>query len=116
MPDIVFLGVLTIKYEAIGRQLASDDNADKGKIICQFERAVQTEGGKPESCKNKRQDVDVQNNAMQTMKLSKVLFPIQWSQITITIRITAFFSEPTSIENQSFLSEQFREKMTQRQM
>ena len=34
IPDIKALNVLTINYETIGRQLASDDNADKRKTNC----------------------------------------------------------------------------------
>ena len=49
-----------INYKAIGGHSASDKNADKRKRNCQYERAVQREGMKSESCTNKRQDVDVQ--------------------------------------------------------
>ena len=50
MPDIDNLHVLTINYETINRQLVSYDNADNRKRKSQYERAVQTEGGMPESC------------------------------------------------------------------
>ena len=53
MPDINNLGVLIINYETIGRQVASDDNADNRKRNCQYDRAVQTEDRMPGSCTNK---------------------------------------------------------------
>ena len=36
IPDIETLGALAITYEAIGRQLTSDKNADKRKRDCQL--------------------------------------------------------------------------------
>ena len=67
-PDIETLGVLTIKYNTIGRQLASEDKANKMQINCQWERAVQTEGGKLERYLYNRQDANVQKqyNAANT--------------------------------------------------
>ena len=76
-PDIQTLGVITINCETIGRQLASDDNADKRRRKCQYERVVQTGGRKPESCQNQRHDFDVQHYAVQTMLLSQALFLVQ---------------------------------------
>ena len=54
MPDIDILGILTISCETIGKQVASDKNTDDSKRNCQCKRAVQTEGGKFESYKNKK--------------------------------------------------------------
>ena len=60
MPDIQTVGVLTINHDTLGRQLASDESTDKRKTNRQSKRAVQTQGQKPESWKNKMYDVDVQ--------------------------------------------------------
>ena len=60
MQDIDILGVLTINFETIGRQLTSDDNADNRKGSCHYERAVKTGGWMPESYAYNRQDVDAQ--------------------------------------------------------
>ena len=49
MPEINNLGVLTIIFETIIRQSASDDNANSGKGNCHYERAVQVGGRVPES-------------------------------------------------------------------
>ena len=69
-PDIDNLAVLIINY-AKGRQLVSDDNPDNMKRKCQNERAVQTKGGMPQSCTNKKQDAETkkkQHNADNTVK------------------------------------------------
>ena len=50
IPYIETLGVLTIKYNTIGRLLESDAKISKMQGNCQYERAVQTEGRKPERC------------------------------------------------------------------
>ena len=60
MPFIETLGVLTMIYNTIGRQLASDNKANKRQRNCQYERAVQTEGWKLERCAYDRQIVDAQ--------------------------------------------------------
>ena len=67
MPGIQPLGVITIKYETIARQLTPDDNPDKRQRNCQSERAVETEDGKPVKCTKNRQDVDPQKAAKQKM-------------------------------------------------
>ena len=48
-----------MNHKTIGRQVASDDNADKIQSNCQYQRAVQTESGKLESYEHTRQDADV---------------------------------------------------------
>ena len=60
MLDTETLGVLTIDYEIIGRQLTPYDNPDKRQGNYQSERAVQTDGRKPESCTNNRWNVEAQ--------------------------------------------------------
>ena len=58
MPDIKTLNALTINYDTIGRHLALNGNPDESQRNYKSEKAVQTEGGKPESCTNNRQNVD----------------------------------------------------------
>ena len=108
MPDIDTLGVVTIKCEAIGRQVASDDNADRRKRNCQYERAVQTEGGKPETWINKRQDVvQKQSNADNTAEAGVVPNPTVMGNNNNKDK--SFISELIINENQKLSSEQFRE-------
>ena len=87
IPDKETLGVLTIKYETIGRQLTQEDNPDKRQRNCQSERAVQTEVGKPESCTNKSRMLMYKNSAMLTIHLIQVLLLLQLSWVQITLRI-----------------------------
>ena len=61
MPDIDALGLLKLNCEIIGRHLVSGDNANNSYRNCQYERAVDTAGGMPESCTHKRQDADTQS-------------------------------------------------------
>ena len=60
MPHIEILDVLTIKYNTIGRQLASDNKANKRQRNCQCERAVQRGGRKLERYVSNWQDIDLQ--------------------------------------------------------
>ena len=115
MPDIETLGVLTINYETIGRQLTPDDNPDNKQKNYQCERTIQTEGGKLESYAYNRQDVDTQKqcNAYSTADTTEsctnrrqhdeaqekyiadnvdasLLILAQQSQETSTIGITAY--------------------------
>ena len=59
MTDVETLSVLTIRYNTIGRQLTSDDKA-------------KAEGWKLERYAYNTQDVDVQNNVMETMQLTQM--------------------------------------------
>ena len=78
MQDIDKLGVLTINYKTIGMKLASDNSMDNRKRNCQYERAVQMEDRIPESCTNKRQDAEAQNqhNANNTAEPSVISNPM----------------------------------------
>ena len=103
MPDIDNLGVLTMNYETIARQLTLD-NADNRKSNCQFERTVQTEGRMPESCTNKRQDAETQNqhNAVNNAKPS--IFNNSMV-ISNDNNENSFLSEPINKDSKCFLSE-----------
>ena len=123
MPEIETLGVLTINYDTIGRQAASDDNANNWKRNCQCVSAVQTEGGKFECHENKRQDTEEQSehNTDNTAELSIVTNPQVignnsngnsfFSEI-INKDGDSFLSELTINENQSFVSDQLRKDDT----
>ena len=44
MPEKETLGGLAVNHRTIGRQVASDDNADKRQRNCKYWRAALTEG------------------------------------------------------------------------
>ena len=119
MPDTDNLGVLTIKCETIGRQVALDENTDSSKRHSQHQRTIQTEGGKFESYENKRQDAEEQSqhNRKNTAKSSTVANPMVMGNIgnensfsadTINKDSNSFLSELIINENQSFVSDQLR--------
>ena len=119
MPDIDNLGVLTILYTTIGRQLASDDNADDRKRNCKYEKTVQTEGKMPESCTDKRQDAETQwqHNTENTTEPSIITNPTvignknenNFPPESTNRDTNNFFSELIINEIQGCVSEQLRE-------
>ena len=127
IPGIETLGVLTISYEKIGRQLKPDNNPDKRQRNCQSERAVQIEGRKPESCTSNKQDVDTQKavqekgrkpesctnkrqdaavqkqcNAVNTPKLAVTPNPVVTGK---NYSDNSLLSEPRNNDDKSFFSE-----------
>ena len=102
MPGIETWGVLTINYETIGKQLTSDDDSYKRKRNFKHERAIQTEGGKPESCTNKR-DVQKQCNADNAARPGVVPNPTVMDNNNNKKKSS--FSDVIINENQSFLSD-----------
>ena len=98
MPDIETLVVRTTNYETIGRELTPDNNPGKRQRNCQSKRAVQTEGGKPETCKNKRQDIKKQCHADNTHEPSVTPNP---SVIGKNINEKSFLPEPINNDNKS---------------
>ena len=103
MPDIDNLGILTINHETIDRHLGSGNNEDNRKRNCQYKGAVQTEGGIPESCTNKRQDAERQNqcNADNTAKPSFITNPMVTGK---NKNEKSFLSDSTKILSVSFQS------------
>ena len=78
MPDIDNLGLLTIKYETVGRQLPAEDNTNNRKRNCQCNRVVHIQVGMSESCTNRRQDAETQSqhNADNTTEPSVFTNPM----------------------------------------
>ena len=78
MPDMDNHDVQATNCETIGRQVAPDEDKDSSERNCQHERTIQTEGGKFESCENKRQDAEAQSqhNAENTAASSIVSNPM----------------------------------------
>ena len=105
IPNIKTLGVLTITYETIGRQGTPDDNPDKKQRNCQSEKAVQTEGSKPESCTNKRQDADAQKQCSED-NMSEWSFTPNPIVMGTNNNDISFFTEPMNNDNKSFFHSQ----------
>ena len=108
MADIEMLGVLSIYDKRIDGQLAPGDNADKIQRNYQCERAIQIEVREIESYAYNRQDVDAQNNTMQTMWLCQLLILNQWLQVTSTIQIILIFKSNNELRIKVFFQSIFQ--------
>ena len=89
MPDIDKLNLISVNCKTMGRKVVSDDITDNSKRNGQCKRAVQIEGRKCEQFKNEKQDAEALSQRMQTIQPSQLLLLIQWSWVTITIRMTS---------------------------
>ena len=89
MPDIDELSPISVNCETIGRQVMADDITDNSKRNGQCQKAIQIEGGEYEQFESEKQDAEAQSQKMQTIQPSQLLLLIQWSRVTITIRMTS---------------------------
>ena len=102
-------GCNTINYETMDRQLASDNNANERKRNYQHERAVETDGSEPNSCTNKKQDVDIQKQCNTDNTAEPSVNPNPMAMVNNKYENNSLLSEPINDDNERVISEQFRE-------
>ena len=88
MPGIDKLGLLTMNYETVSRQVASDDSTDNSKRNCQHKKQFKQ---KVENMKSKKKTWDAeaqsQHNANNTTESSIVASPMVI--VTIAMKTTS---------------------------
>ena len=90
MPDIDNLGLLTINYDTVGRQVAQDDNANIRKGNCHVKQQFKQKVGNLKAMNTKGRMQKGKANTMQTIQFSQVVLLIQWPLVAIEMKTTSF--------------------------